>query len=105
MLFLLFQSGNDRYVLEAGKVVEVLPFLNLTRIPNAPKGVAGMFNYHGRPVPAIDLCELTQNRPSDERLSTRIIMVNYPDDAGKMHPLGLIAARVTATVKREQADF
>jgi len=105
MLFLLFQAGNYRYVLEAAKVVEVLPLVNLTKISNAPRGVAGMFNYRGKPVPAVDLCELTQGQPADERLSTRIIVVNHPDESGKMRSLGLIATRVTATIKREQTDF
>ena len=76
MLFLLFQLGNDRYVLEASRVVEVVPLLELKQLPRAPKGVAGIFKYRGRPVPAVDLCALTLGRPASERLSTRIIIVN-----------------------------
>jgi chemotaxis-related protein WspB len=79
MLYLLFQVGSDQYALEAVRVVEVVPLLGLTKIPRAPKGVAGLFNYRGRPVPAVDLCELALNKPAEERLSTRIIIVNYPD--------------------------
>ena len=30
-MFLLFQLGNDRYVLEASRVVEVLPLLELKK--------------------------------------------------------------------------
>ena len=40
MLFLLFQLGNDRYVLEASRVVEVVPLLALKQLPQAPEGVA-----------------------------------------------------------------
>jgi chemotaxis-related protein WspB len=105
VLFLLFQLGNDRYALQASRVVEVMPFVNLSRIPNAPRGVSGMFNYRGKPVPAIDLCELTQGKPAENRLSTRIILVNYPDEQGRTHLLGLIAARVTATIRRASSDF
>jgi chemotaxis-related protein WspB len=105
VLFLLFQLGNDRYALQASRVVEVIPLVNLSRIPNAPRGVAGMLNYRGRPVPAIDLCELTQGHPADNRLSTRIILVNYPDDRGRTNLLGLIAAHVTATIRRQSSDF
>jgi len=50
MLFLLFQLGQDRYALEASRVIEVLPLVSLKRIPQAPRGVAGLFNYRGRPV-------------------------------------------------------
>jgi chemotaxis-related protein WspB len=105
MLFLLFQLGNDRYALEASRVVEVLPLVALKRIPHAAKGVAGIFNYRGRPVPAVDLCELTVDQPAAERLSTRIIVVNYPDDAGANHLLGLIAEHATEMLRKNAKDF
>ena len=69
MLYLLFQIGKDRYAIEARHAVEVLPFVDLEKIPQAlsapsapsqrPRGVAGIFNYRGQPVVAVDLCELT----------------------------------------------
>ncbi len=105
MLFLLFQLGEDRYALDTGRVVEVLPLVAITPIPKAPAGVAGLFNYHGAPVPAIDLSQLTMGRPARNRLNTRIVMVHYPDGRGKTHLLGLIAEKVTETVRREPADF
>ncbi len=37
MLFLLFQLGKDRYVLEAARVIEVLPLMDLKQIPEAPE--------------------------------------------------------------------
>lgn len=105
MLFLLFQLGNDRYALQASRVLEVLPLVELRPIPEAPKGVAGLFNYRGRPVPAVDLCELTLGRKADPRLSTRIIVVNYPDEQGKLHPLGLIAEHATEIIQRDSREF
>jgi chemotaxis-related protein WspB len=105
MMFLLFHLGKDRYVLEARHVMEVLPLLELKKIPQAPRGVAGMFNYRGRPVPAIDLSELALGQPSSQRLSTRIIMILYPDETGKLHPLGLIAEQATEIIRRETKDF
>jgi chemotaxis-related protein WspB len=105
MLFLLFQLGVDRYALEASRVVEVVPLLELKRLPQAPQGVAGIFNYRGRPVPAIDLSELTLGQPTSERLSTRIIIVSYHDSAGGSHLLGLVAERATETLRREAREF
>ena len=105
MLFLLFQLGKDRYALEASRVVEVLPLLELKPLPGAPRGVAGIFNYRGRPVPAVDLNELTLGQPANERLSTRIVVINYPDDTGKFQPLGLIAEHATEIIRRERKDF
>jgi chemotaxis-related protein WspB len=105
MMFLLFHLGKDRYVLEARHVIEVLPLVELKQLPEAPRGVAGIFNYRGRPVPAIDLSKLTLGQAGGERLSTRIIIINYPDESGKFHPLGLIAERATEIIRRESRDF
>ena len=105
MLFLLFQLGNERYALEATRVVEVVPLLALKQLPQAPKGVAGIFNYRGRPVPAVDLGALTLGQPASEHFSTRIIIVNYPDDGGTNHLLGLIAEHATEMLRKDVKDF
>jgi chemotaxis-related protein WspB len=105
MLFLQFQLGQDRYVLDSANVVEVLPLLGIKQIPQAPAGVAGVFNYRGTPVPVIDLSELALGRPARLQMSTRIIIVLYPDADGGGHPLGLIAEKATQTLRRDAADF
>ena len=105
MLFLLFQLGKERYALQASRVVEVVPLLELKQLPQAPQGVAGIFNYRGRPVPAVDLCALTLGQPASERFSTRIIIVNYPDESGTNHLLGLIAEHTTEMLRKDVKDF
>ena len=105
MLFLLFQLGKERYALQASRVVEVVPLLELKQLPQAPRGVAGIFNYHGRPVPAVDLCALTLGQPASERFSTRIFIVNYPDNRGTNHLLGLIAEHATEMLFKEPNEF
>jgi chemotaxis-related protein WspB len=105
MLFLLFELANDRYALDVSEIAEVLPLVHLKRIPQAPAGVAGLFNYHGSPVPAIDLSALTLGRPAESRLSTRLILVRYPDDGGEPRLLGLIAEHATDTMRRAAEDF
>jgi chemotaxis-related protein WspB len=105
MLFLLFQLGQERYALEAGQVAEVLPLVGIRPILQAPPGVAGILNYHGSPVPMMDLSELTLDRPAARRLTTRIVLVHYRSDGGKMHLLGLIAERATEILRCEPADF
>lgn len=105
MLFLQFQLGKDRYVIDAGEVVEILPLLDIKRIPQAPAGVVGVFNYRGSPAPVIDLSELTLGRPAQLRMSTRMIMVRYPDGDGVRHLLGLIAEKTTDAVRLDRSDF
>jgi chemotaxis-related protein WspB len=105
MLFIVFRLGDGRYLVQASQVVEVLPLVNLKCIPRAPAGVAGLFNYHGVPVPAIDLAELVLGYSSRKWMSTRIVLVNYIADAGKAHLLGLIAEQATETMHRVEGDF
>jgi chemotaxis-related protein WspB len=105
MLFLLFQIGNDRYALEASRVVEVVPLLTIKQWPQAPPGLAGIFNYHGQPVPAIDLSQLTLGNPATERLSTRIIIVNHTDGRGRNQLLGLVAEHATEVVRKDPKEF
>jgi chemotaxis-related protein WspB len=105
MLFILFQMGRDRYALPASDIIEVLPLMNLKRVPRAPIGVAGVLNYRGAPVPVIDLNELTLAQPAARRLSTRIILVKYPVEAQHPHALGLIAEHATNMIQRSIEDF
>ena len=105
MLVLLFELGADRYALDTSEVIEVLPLVLLRRLPDAPNGVAGVFDFRGTPVPAIDLAQLTVGHPARARLSTRIIVVNAPAEGGQVRMLGLIAERATTVVRRDAAEF
>jgi chemotaxis-related protein WspB len=105
MLFLTFQLAEDRYAIESEQVIEVLPLINLKRIPHTPTGLAGLFNYHGESVPLIDLAELTLGTPSRKWMSTRIIVVKYGDSSSGAHVLGLLAEQATQTVRRNQEEF
>src|SRR5258706_4227457 len=104
MLFVLFQLGAERYALDAGQVAEVLPLIHVKQIPLAPAGVAGAINYRGAPVPVIDLGGKALGRPAQRRLSTRLILVHYPDHGGSTPLLGLIAEKTTANTPRDAAE-
>lgn len=105
MLFLLLQVGNDRYVLPTGEVVEVLPLVDVKAIPHAPCWVSGVFNYHGCPIPLIDLTQLMAERPSRRWLSTRIIVVNVAVGNSERHTLGLLGESVMETIRLADQDF
>lgn len=77
MLMLFLQLENDRYALKSKQVIEVTPLVELKKLPHVPNYVSGVFNYRGKIVPVLDLCQLIQGRPCHTHLSTRIILVNY----------------------------
>jgi len=105
MLFLLFRLGNERYALEAARVVEVIPRLPLRPQPGTPDFVAGLLNFRGKVVPVLDLRTLTLGSPCAEQLSTRIILIHYVLKSGVKRMLGLIAEAVTDAVKKEPDEF
>ena len=109
MLFLLFQIGEARYALDTATVLEIVPPVALKTLPGAPRGVAGLLDYHGTPIPVLDLGELTASQPAQIRFSTRLILVRLPaqpdhDDASP-RTVGLLAERATTLLQREPADF
>jgi chemotaxis-related protein WspB len=118
MLFLLFQLANDLYALDTREIVEVLPLVNVKQIPQAPRAVCGLFDYHGATVPLVDLSELAHGTPSRRMMSTRIALLRYasrsggeqlrlqyPGSSDGQQLLGLILERARATLRRSEEDF
>jgi chemotaxis-related protein WspB len=105
VLALLFELGNDRYALDTANVIEVLPLVHLRQLSAAPSAVAGVFDFRGTPVPAIDLAQLTLGRPAEPRLSTRIIVVSTSAEGGGARTIGLIAERATTAARRDASEF
>ena len=105
MMLLLFTIGDDRYGLDVAQVVEVIPQVALRKMPRFPEHVAGLLNYHGKGVPVIDVLSLMCGRSSRAWLSTRIVLINYRTPTGGVHLLGILAERVTATVKLPKTAF
>jgi len=105
MLFILFHLDADRYVLPALDLVEILPLLALKRLPGAPVGLVGLFDYRGTAVPVIDLAMLVLGRPSARRVSTRLLIVKHPRRAVGAECLGVMAERATEMIRFEDHDF
>lgn len=105
MLYVLVQLGSDRYALPARDIVEVLPLVALKALPGAPRGVAGLLDYRGTPVPVVDLSALALGQAAAPRVSTRLLLVRYTPIRGGEQLLGLIAERTTETLQRAPEDF
>jgi len=52
---LVFSLGDERYGIEAARVVEVVPVRALTALPCVPDFVAGVIHHRGRILPVLDL--------------------------------------------------
>lgn len=76
MLLLTFRAGGNSYAVDVAHVVEVVPRVDVRRLPHAPDFIAGLFDYRGTIVPVIDLGIRLGSESCRDRLSTRIILVN-----------------------------
>jgi chemotaxis-related protein WspB len=109
-LFLQIQIGEDGYLLEARRIACILPLAQFKGVLHAPAGVVGIFNFHGAPVPVIDLSVLAYGRPAVRHLSTRLILTLFGSEGvvngtGPERLVGLIAERATDTIRRGSTDF
>lgn len=106
MLLLCFDIGADRYAIPAAGVREILPLGPAREVPGAPDYVAGVILYRGRVIPVIDLTAMALGRNARRYMSTRIVVVDYrPGRERDVELLGLLAERVTDTVRLEDEQF
>jgi chemotaxis-related protein WspB len=99
MLILTMNIGRERYGIDALLVTEVIPMIRLDQIPMVDKVIKGIFNYRGTPTPVIDLCHFFEQRDCKNNLGSRIIIIDCPQGKHSSRPIGLIAERVTETLK------
>lgn len=93
MLALIFQVGRDRVAVDVRRIREVVPRVNLSPINSGPPWLAGAFVYRGRVVPVVDLHRLTGAGECPPHLSSRIILLPYPEDSTDSL-IGLLATQV-----------
>jgi chemotaxis-related protein WspB len=109
MLFLIFHLGAERYALDCRQIVAVLPQMPLKTLPGTPAWVAGVLPYQGSAVPVIDVPALALGRPAASLLSTRMVLVDYPDEAAgpgaPMRRLGLVVEQATRTLRCDAEQF
>ena len=102
MLLLTFQAGGQTYGLDARNVIQVAPYPTCTSLSHAPAYVAGLVTWRGRTVPVIDLSALLEGTPARPLLSTRLLVIDYPQPDGSSHPLGLLAEKAVETVVQDE---
>ena len=104
MQLLTFTVAGQSYAVESRTVVEVLPLVPARPIPGTPAYVRGIFSYRGGFVPLVDLGERLAGRPPRERLSTRVVVVEFVPPGGGAARLGLVAENVIAIRAAEDAE-
>jgi chemotaxis-related protein WspB len=101
---LTFTVAGQTYAIESRRVIEVLPLVPARPIPHMPEFIRGIFTYRGRLVPLVDLAVRLAVGRIQERLSTRVIVVEYAAAAREPQHLGLVAENVISVCSAEEAD-
>lgn len=81
MQILTFTVAGQPYAIPSRTVLEVLPLVPARPIPLLPPFVPGVFTYRGHLVPLVDLARrfgAPAADPAVRRLSTRVIVVEFP---------------------------
>jgi len=102
--FLIFFIDDEAFAVSAQDIVEILPMVNMNHIPKTEDYVSGMMNYRGVMTPVIDLPMLLTTKPSQQKVCTRIIIIN-----NQFHNVfkytGLIAEKVIRTSQLDTDKF
>jgi chemotaxis-related protein WspB len=104
MQLLSFTVAGEPYAIESRRVVEVLPMVPARAIPRMPDYVLGVFTYRGALVPLVDLGRRLADAPPADRLSTRVIVVDFAPPEGRPGRLGLVAENVISIVPGERTE-
>ena len=94
MLYLIFEMNRQLYAIDSNEIIEIIPNVNYTIIAGAPDFIKGIFNYRGTAVPVIDLLMMSSGKPTADKLSTKIMIVNYNPIKSVEKTIGLLTENI-----------
>ena len=104
-LYLQLYVGNSRFALSAKDVIAIVPVVSLHKVPKSPDYIVGILNYHGDSVPVIDVRVLLDGKKSNNRLSTRIVIIKFDADTNDRRMIGLLAEKLTEVTRVDESEF
>ncbi len=109
MMLLLITIGNERYGIDVSHVVKVISPVAVKDIPCSPDYISGLLNFHGQPIPVIDINYLYIQEPVSIYLGSRIIIVDLmhstKEEGKESVLLGVLAEGVTEAIHIDQKSL
>ena len=93
--YAVFMMNGEEFVLEVGRVLEVLKYRNVRLIPNMPEFLVGVIDFRGRVVPVMDLRKRFRLTPAGNN-KNRIIVLR-----ARKEILGIMVDDVTGIISLE----
>lgn len=97
-LFLLFNLGANRFAVETDCITEIVPIVELIKVPKTEAFVCGLMNYRGETLSVIDTVRLLYDFDYNKKMCSRIIIVSTTEN-NKTTRIGLIAEKVNRTCR------
>jgi purine-binding chemotaxis protein CheW len=95
-----FLVDNEEYGVEVLKVREIIRMTDVTRVPNAPAFVDGVFNLRGKVIPIISLRKRLSLPLVEYDSNTRIIVIDLDNDL-----TGIIVDAVAEVIRITAEDI
>ncbi len=96
--YLTFKLEEEFFTIEVTRVREILEFVKITKVPDAPVFMRGMINVRGGVVPVVDL-RLKFGMSITERTATTRIIVMEIAKEGKTLVIGALADAVKEVIE------
>lgn len=87
---IIFSINNVEYAIDISNIIEIIQFMSLSPLPNAPDFIEGVINLRGKVIPIVDLRVRFQSFIRENTRKTKIMIASIQDKE-----IGLIADTVT----------
>lgn len=104
MAMLLFHVGETRFAIGCSDIVQVVPNVLLTKAPFPSLSLAGLLIRAGKQVPIIDFCQLIEQRPAQQFLDSRIILLAIYE-GGQEKWMGILVEKVHQMIDLKPEQF
>ena len=98
--YLTFKLGDEVFATDVSKVLEVLDFTNITKIPRTPDFMSGVINLRGNVVPVVDLRLCFEMSKTEKTVNTCIVVVEMLLE-GESTVIGALADSVEEVIDLE----
>lgn len=102
--YLSFRLGDELFIVDVGKVIEILEIPKITQVPQAPKYMAGVINLRGKVLPLIDT-KIKFGLPKIEyTVDTCIVVIEIEIDGDMLH-VGVLVDAVLEVMDIEESSI
>lgn len=97
--YLTFKLNEEYFTVNVNNVREILEYVKITRMPDAPPFMRGIINVRGGIVPVIDLRLKFGMEATEPKTTTRIVVMEIEQDEGNKLVIGSLADSVKEVIE------